>query len=147
MELEGRKEFDIGDDFNQSFFVALNASLIESEVNLADGTSRKLQGQPDYTFNLVLGYDNFARGHQVTLLINQNGESIKDVGILGNPDVIEEPRLDVNLVWRWDVTENFSFRAKVDNILNDEVEFTQGGQTFQGYTSGTEFQLGVDWIF
>ena len=76
IEVEGRKEFDIGDDFSQSFFVALNASVIESEVNLADGTSRKLQGQPDYTFNLVMGYDDFASGHQITLLINQNGESI-----------------------------------------------------------------------
>jgi TonB-dependent receptor len=147
IEVEGRKEFDIGDDYSRSFFVALNASLIESEVSLSTGETRKLQGQPDYTFNLVLGYDDFARGQQLTLLVNQNGESIKDVGILGNPDVIEEPRLAINLVYRWDLNDNFSLRAKINNLLNDEIEFTQGGQTFQAYTSGTEFQLGVDWSF
>ena len=38
-------------------------------------------------------------------------------------------------------------RAKVNNLLNDEVQFTQGGQVFQQYKSGTEFQLGVDWSF
>lgn len=147
VEVEGRKEFNIGDDFSRSFFVALNASVIESEVELSTGETRKLQGQPDYTFNLVLGYDDFSRGQQLTLLINQNGESIKDVGILGNPDVIEEPRLAVNLVYRWDINDNFSLRAKIDNLLNEEVEFTQGGSTFQGYKTGTEFQLGVDWSF
>lgn len=147
IEVEGRKEFPIGESFSRSFFVALNASLIESEVKLSGGDSRKLQGQPDYTFNLVLGYDDVSLGHQLTLLINQNGESIKDVGILGNPDVIEQPRTDVNLVYRYDMNDDFSFRAKLSNLLDDDVEFTQGGQTFLGYKRGVEFQLGLDWNF
>ncbi len=145
-EIEARKEFLISDDYARSFFVALNASYIESEVQLPDRT-RPLQGQPQYTSNLVLGFDHAGYGQQLTLLINQNGESIRDVGILGNPDVIEEPRLDVNLVYRWDVSDGFTFRAKVSNLLNDEVEFTQGGQTFFAYRRGFEFQLGADWNF
>jgi outer membrane receptor protein involved in Fe transport len=147
VEVEGRKEFPLGDSYAQSFFLALNASLIESEVELRGQDSRKLQGQPDYTVNLVLGYDDIARGHQVTVLLNQNGESIKDVGIQGNPDVIEEPRLDLNIVYRYDLNEEFSFRAKLSNLLDDDVEFTQGGQTFLGYKRGVEFQLGLDWNF
>lgn len=147
VEIEGKKEFQIGEDYSRSFFVALNASLIESEVERAGEDSRKLQGQPDYTFNLVMGYDDIARGHQLTMLLNQNGESIKDVGILGNADVIEEPRLDLNIIYRYDLSDSFTLRAKMNNLLNDDVEFTQDGQTFLGYKRGVEFQLGMDWVF
>jgi len=147
IEIEGKKAFQIGDDYSRSFFVAVNASLIESEVERPGEESRKLQGQPDYTFNLVLGYDDLARGHQLTMLLNQNGESIKDVGILGNADVIEESRLDLNLVYRYDLSESFTLRAKLNNLLNDDVAFTQAGDTFLGYKRGVEFQLGVDWDF
>ncbi|MFN2287996.1 MAG: TonB-dependent receptor domain-containing protein, partial [Chromatocurvus sp.] len=147
IEVEGKKEFPLGEDYSRSFFVALNASLIESEVTLVNADSRKLQGQPDYTFNLVVGYDDIARGHQLTLLLNQNGESIKDVGIQGNADVIEEPRLDLNLIYRYDLSESFTLRAKINNLLNDDVEFTQAGDTFLGYKRGMEFQLGLDWAF
>ena len=147
VEIEGKKEFQLGEDYSRSFFVALNASLIESEVQRLGEESRKLQGQPDYTFNLVLGYDDIARGHQLTLLLNQNGESIKDVGIQGNADVIEEPRLDINVIYRYDLSDSFTLRAKINNMLNDDVEFTQAGDTFLGYNRGVEFQLGFDWAF
>jgi hypothetical protein len=50
-----------------------------------------LQGQPEYTANFVLGYDN-PGGHQLTLLYNHNGESIADVGILGLPTSYWSPR-------------------------------------------------------
>lgn len=145
-ELEARREFLVSDDYARSFFVALNASYIESEVQLDDRT-RPLQGQPQYTTNFVLGFDHATYGQQVTLLLNQNGESIRDVGILGNPDVIEEPRLDLNLVYRWDIGEDFSFRAKLSNLLNDDVLFTQGGRTFFSYRRGMEIQIGADWNF
>ncbi|MEO0421240.1 MAG: TonB-dependent receptor [Pseudomonadota bacterium] len=145
-EVEARKEFLISDDYARSFFLALNASYIESEVQLPTRT-RALQGQPQYTSNLVLGFDHAGYGQQVTILINQNGEAIRDVGILGNPDVIEEPRLDINLVYRWDISDSFTFRAKASNLLDDEVEFTQGGRTFFAYKRGVEFQLGADWNF
>lgn len=145
-EIEARREFLVSADYARSFFVALNASYIESEVQLDDRT-RPLQGQPQYTTNVVLGFDHATYGQQVTLLLNQNGQSIKDVGILGNPDVIEEPRLDINLVYRWDIGDDFSFRAKLSNLLNDDVLFTQGGRTFLAYRQGVEFQIGADWNF
>lgn len=54
VEVEGRKDFALSDDLSQSIFVFVNASVIESAASLADGTKRKLQGQPDYTVNRVL---------------------------------------------------------------------------------------------
>jgi len=128
-------------------FVSFNAAYIESEVTLQNGDTRALQGQPEYTSNLVLGYDNLDGGHQLTVLLNYNGESIADVGILGNPNVFLEPRGEINLVYRYDISESASLKARAENILDAEVEYTQGGQVFQRYDKGTTLQVGFDWNF
>jgi TonB-dependent receptor len=147
IEVDGRREFGINDAFTRSVFVALNASLIESEVSLATGETRALQGQPEYTANLILGYDDLPTRQEVTLLFNQNGESIQDVGVSGLPDVIEEPRLSVDLNYRYEHSDTVTFRVKTKNLLDSDVEFTQGGQTFQQYNRGVELEAGVDWTF
>lgn len=148
IEIEGRKEFMLGDDYDDSIFISFNTALIESEVTFGNGgTGRALQGQPEYTANLVIGYDDFASGQQLTLLLNQSGESIADVGVSGAPDVIYEPRLDLNLVYRWEFAEQGTLKAKLSNILNSEYEYTQGGQTFQAYEKGMSLSVGIDWKF
>ncbi len=146
-EIEGKKEFVLTDDYNQTLFVSFNAAYIESEVTARNQDNRPLQGQPEYTANIVLGYDNLSAGHQLTLLFNHNGESIADVGVSGAPDVYLEPRGELNLVYRYDISESATLRARVENILNAEVEYTQGGLVFQRYEKGTTFQLGLDWAF
>jgi TonB-dependent receptor len=147
VEIEGRKEFLLTDDYNNTLFVSFNAAYIESEVTLLNGDRRPLQGQPEYTTNFVVGYDNIPGGHQLTLLFNYNGESIADVGILGRGNVLLEPRGELNLVYRWDLSETASLRARVENILDAEVEYTQDGDLFQFYEKGTTFQVGINWDF
>ena len=147
VEIDGRKDFPLDESFTRSFFVATNASYIDSEVTLLNASKRELQGAPEYTANLIFGYDDIARGHELTLLLNQVGDTIVDVGVSGQPDVILEPRLDVNLVYRYSISENFTFRAKLENILDAEVEFTQGGNVFQKYKRGFEVKAGFDWQF
>jgi len=147
VEIEGRKEFVLTDDYNQTVFVSFNAAFIESEVSAANQDTRALQGQPEYTANFVIGYDNIDAGHQLTLLFNHNGESIADVGVSGAPDVFFEARGELNLVYRYDISEAATLKAKAENILDAEVEYTQGGKTFQRYDKGTTFQIGFDWNF
>ena len=147
VELDGRKEFGLNAAYTHTLFVAVNASYIESEVDIAGGASRKLQGQPDYTANLIFGYDNLGTRQQYTLLLNQNGESIQDVGIQGNPDIIEEPRLSLNFNYRFEVSEDLVLKFKAINLLDEDVEFTQGGKVFQSYRRGAEFEAGFDWKF
>ncbi|MEM6302141.1 MAG: TonB-dependent receptor [Pseudomonadota bacterium] len=147
VELEGRKEFVLTENYDNTLFVSFNAAYIESEVTLLSGEVRPLQGQPEYTANLVLGYDNIPGGHQLTLLYNHNGESIADVGILGLPNVILEERGELNLVYRYDMNEKASIRARIENLFDAEVEYTQGGETFQLYEKGTSFQVGFTWNF
>ncbi|MBL6696144.1 MAG: TonB-dependent receptor [Luminiphilus sp.] len=147
IEVDGRFEFMLGDGYDQTLFVSFNAALIESEVTANNQDARALQGQPEYTANLIFGYDNISAGHQLTILLNQNGRSIADVGVSGQPDVFLEPRLDLNIVYRFDISESVTLKAKLENLLDDEVEYSQGGQVFQIYNRGASVQLGVDWLF
>ena len=147
LEVDGRFEFEIGDGYDQTFFVSFNAALIESEVSAENQEDRALQGQPEYTANLIFGYDHVSAGHQLTVLLNQNGKSIADVGVSGQPDVFLEPRLDLNVVYRFGISDALTLKAKLENLLDDEVEYTQGGQVFQVYNRGPSIQVGLDWQF
>ena len=145
VEIEGKKEFVLDEGFSQTVFVSFNVALIDSEVALSSGRVRELQGQPEYTANLILGYDDIVSGQQLTLLLNQSGASIADVGLFGAPDIIFEPRLEVNLVYKLELTDTITVKAKVDNLLNSEVEYTQGGQPYQIYEKGTKYSVSVNW--
>ena len=147
LEVDGRFEFEIGDGYDQTFFVSFNAAFIESEVSAENQEDRALQGQPEYTANLIFGYDHVSAGHQLTVLLNQNGKAIADVGVSGQPDVFLEPRLDLNVVYRFDISDSLTLKAKLENLLDDEVEYTQGGQVFQVYNRGPSIQVGLDWQF
>lgn len=147
IEVDARKDFPLNDALTKNTFVAINASWIDSEVEIKNESSRKLQGQPDYTFNLILGYDDIENGHELTLLFNQSGETISDVGVSGQPNVLEEPRLDVNLNYKYNLSESLTLKAKVKNLLNSDVERTQGGNIYRQYEKGMEFQAGIDWTF
>jgi len=69
------------------------------------------------------------------------------VGVSGQPDVFLEPRLDLNIVYRFDISNTLTLKAKLENLLDDEVEYTQGGQVFQVYNRGLSIQVGLDWQF
>jgi hypothetical protein len=58
-----------------------------------------------------------------------------------------EPRLDLNVVYRFDFSEVLTLKAKLENLLDDEVKYTQGGQIFQMYNRGPTLQFGLDWQF
>ena len=149
IEFDTRKDFDLTDSGSRALFATVNASYIESEIELDSGETRKLQGQPDYTFNLVLGYDDYTGfAHQeVTLLLNQSGETIVDVGQTGLSNISEEPRMDLDLNYKINFSDSLVFKAKAGNLLDEAVEFTQGGRVFQEYKQGVTFEAGIDWKF
>jgi len=147
VEFEGRKEWDFGSSMTQSFFVGGNIALIESEVELLNKSDRALQGQPEYILNLILGYDDIERNQELTLLLNQLGDTIVDVGVSGQPDIILEPRLDVTLNYRWYFADDWQFFFKGENLTDEDVEFTQGGNIYQSYRTGREWTFGLNWNF
>ena len=149
IELEGRKEWGVGDSLTKSFFLAGNASWIDSEVQLTGQAvnTRPLQGQPEYVLNLILGYDDIDNGQELTLLLNQNGDTVSDVGIDGQADIVLEPRLDLTLNYRWYFTDSWQFVFKGENLLDEPVEFTQAGKIYQSWETGREFSFGLNFNF
>ena len=152
VEVDFRKEFPLDDALSQTLFLQANASLIDSEVTLPERSSenrdtRELQGQADSTMNIALGYDHLDSGQEVTLLFNRNGESIQDASRGDLPSVIEEPVNQLDLTYKKRFSSELSVDAKIENLLDEETEFTQGDNTFFKYSPGLSLSVGADWNF
>ncbi|GAA6167252.1 TonB-dependent receptor [Sessilibacter corallicola] len=147
VEVDSRIDFPLNDGLTQSLFVATNASVIDAETTLVDGTTRDFQGAPEYTFNLIVGWDDLEGDQELTVLFNQNGETSKDSGRGAQGDVIQEPFASLNVNYKKTFANEITFSAKAKNLLDSEVEFTQDGGTFQSYKQGIEFEAGIDWSF
>ncbi|MGK0248232.1 MAG: hypothetical protein ACI910_000962 [Oleispira sp.] len=147
IELDFRKDIDF---INYSTFIAGNLALIDSEVELEVDTVVKkqaMQGQADKLANLQVGFDHLATGIEATLVINHQGKSLDTVapGIL--PDVMSEPRTEVNFNVKKQVLEDSSIRLKVKNITDEKVELTQGGKNYRSYYKGMEVSIGFGMNF
>ena len=152
VELDLRKEFSLNDSLSKTFFVATNASWIESEVDLPELASQgkskpPLQGQPEYTFNLIFGYDDIENNIEATLLANQNGDTVVDRGVSGSSDIVQEPKLDLDFIFSWGFADQWTLGFKARNLLDEETEFTQDGRTFQQFTTGTELEASIKYDF
>lgn len=146
-ELDFRKEVDF-DDY--STFIAGNFAVIDSEVEIEVDTvvkKQSMQGQADQLANIQLGLDSLTTGTELTLVVNYQGESLDSVaqGIL--PNVMREPRTEVNINITQEMSEDVSFKGKLKNITNDEVELTQGGKNYRSYKKGVEITLGMSMLF
>ena len=152
IEVDFRKEFQLDESLSQTLFLQANGSLIDSEVTLPERSTenrdkRALQGQAESTLNIAIGYDHLDSGQEVTLLFNRNGESIEDASRGDLPSVIEEPVNQVDVTYKKTFTPSLTLEAKVENLLDEEKEFTQGGNTFFKYKPGMSVSVGADWRF
>ncbi len=147
IEVDTRIEFPLNSAYTQSVFVATNASLVDSEIELENGETSDLEGVPDYTFNLVVGWDDLENNQELTVLFNQSGDTKKDSGRGNQGDVILEPFSELNINYKKTFAGDLTFTAKAKNLLDSEVEFSQGGGIFQSYKKGIEFEAGIDWSF
>jgi hypothetical protein len=147
IEFDFRKDVDF---INYSTFIAGNLALIDSEVELEVDTVIKkqaMQGQADKLANLQLGFDHLATGIEATLVINHQGKSLDTVapGIL--PDVMSEPRTEINFNVKKEVLDDSSIRLKLKNMTDEKVELTQGGKNYRSYYKGMEVSVGFSMNF
>lgn len=149
-EIDFRKEFEMaGGDLNS--FVSGNLAFIDSDVEISvEGEaprSQRMQGQPDELANLQLGLDDFENGTEYTLVVNYQGDSIDSVGSGDLPNIIKEPRSEINLSVKQEIFESSKVSFSLDNITDEKVELTQGGRNFRSYKEGVEFSLGFSTEF
>lgn len=171
VELEVRKDlffddwFDWGERWN-GFTVTANVSFIDSEVILLGAgetaanvpvtgnrqidelfqNERALTGQSDVLGNIILSYVDFDSGIEGSLAYNYTGERVVLVGAENAPDIVEDARgkLDLLLKWNfviWNTDSTLEF--KVTNLLDEEVEWTQGGLPYEIYDRGITYSASL----
>ncbi|RPH95968.1 MAG: hypothetical protein EHM68_11845 [Lysobacterales bacterium] len=136
------------------WYVNTNYAWIDSTIELSQenssvqtSDSRPLQGQSPYVWNFQVGYDDLDRGINASLLFNIFGESIVDVGTNGAPDIYQQPRAVLDLVYAHKFRKHWKFKFRARNLLDAEVELTQGDKTRRSFYVGREYQAAIEWSF
>ena len=128
-------------------YLGANYAYVDSEVTL-DEASRQVQtslvrplaGTSANLFNALV--EVRGNGYSGRLLWNFFDDRISDVGSLGLPDIIEEARSQVDLVFsrRWDMA---SVKASISNVTDEDYVFSQGGLGQRTYKLGRTLAFGV----
>jgi len=136
-----------------NFFIAFNFAWIESNVEIDSSLTtqtnadRPLQGQSPWVVNLQFGYSNPEGNTEWTVLFNEFGERISQAGVLGQPDIYEQPIPQLNFVYKRSFAEHWLLTLKLKNLLNPDVEFTQGTEITRTFRPGREFSAELKWAF
>ena len=138
----------------EKWYVNTNYAWIDSTIELSErdsavltSASRPLQGQSPYVWNFQLGYDDLDRGINMALLYNVFGKRIVDVGTNGAPDIYSQPRPILDFVYSHSFKDNWKFKFRARNLLDAEVELTQGDQTTRSFTVGREYTVALEWSY
>jgi len=137
----------------ENYYIAFNYAWIDSEVEIDTSLTtqtnpdRPLQGQSPWVVNFQVGYNNPDSPHEWTLLYNEFGERITQAGVLGQPDIYEQPFPQLDFVYKLRFREDWQFTLKLRNILNPRVEFTQGEEITREFELGRELSLGLQWSY
>ena len=77
------------------------------------------------------------------MLVNYAGDRISDVGANQAPDIVEEGRETVDLVFTQRLGSRFSFRVSGENLTDSEYLFTQGNARQRTFKFGRTFGVSV----
>ena len=150
-ELEAQKIvgrfFEVGGNYT---YVDSSIEISAAAGQVQTSTERPLAGT---SANLVNAYFEGRvpdAGLAARLLVNWFDDRITDVGALGLPDIIEEAREKVDLVFVWQAASqagfpDFTVRASLENLTNPDYTFSQGGEAYRRFTLGRGFDISVSW--
>ncbi len=153
IEADFRVNLHQGNHWLRYFYLAGNSTYIKSEVDLGDNASaqtsnkRPLQGQASYIHNYTFGYDNPSAKSSISLLYNQFGERIREVGTSGAPDIKEQPygQIDIVGIKTWE--NDLKTSLKVKNLLAKDSVFKQGPVTSQIRKTYRSYALDLTYTF
>ena len=137
----------------ENYYIAFNYAWIESSVEIDTSQTtqtnpdRPLQGQSPWVVNFQIGYKNPDSPTEWTLLYNEFGERISQAGVLGQPDIYEQPFPQLDFVYKRRFAADWQFTLKLKNLLDPNVEFTQGKEITRFYERGREVSLALQWTF
>jgi hypothetical protein len=136
------------------FFTTGNLTLSDSEAeidpalagNLTNPTKR-MTGHSKYVANFQLSYDSANGNHSSSLVYNVFGERILAAGIGGRGDAYEQPFQSLDLVYNYYPDFNSKVSLKVQNLLGEDQDVTQGGVTVQAREVGQIISLSYSYEF
>ena len=121
--------------------IVSNVRLSGEQKSVATSASRPLAGQSPYVANCSLAFKPADTPLSLNLYYNVFGPRIREVGLGGLPDTLEEPFHALDFSASWGFQEHWSLSATVKNILVQPVLITQGGQLAQRVMRGSSMSL------
>lgn len=135
----------------ENFYVAANYADISTSVDLGEtpgnvtNTQRTLEGASPWVVNAQLGYTSPGQRFEWTILYNSFGERISRAGAATQPDIFEQPFAKLDFTTKYRFGDRWTLKLELENLLNSEVEFTQGGKTTRIFKPGIEIGLGIEY--
>jgi TonB-dependent receptor len=123
LELEAGRQFGTHFFFNANYtFVDSKITLLPEQLGVQTSSERALAGQSKNLFNVAGEY--FVAGFSARVLFNYFGDRISDVGANEAPDIIEQGRGSLDLVFAQRV-RGLNIRVNLENLTNSDYLFTQ----------------------
>ena len=153
MEFEWLKNLGfLGDTFS-NFFVAGNATVLDSEIVAGDkadaptNEKRPMAGASDFAFNAQLGWDSDDGMHSAMLIYNVFDERLLFGGRLGQPDAYEQPFNSLDFTYFFYATDQFTVKLKAQNLLDEAISIEQDGVETFTVSPGQGFSLDLRYQF
>jgi len=122
-------ELEAGRQFGQHLFLNANYTFVESKITLLPeqlgvqtSSERPLAGQSKNLFNVAGEFT--VRGFSTRLLVNYFGDRISDVGANEAPDIIEQGRGSIDLVFSQRL-RGLGIRLTFENLTDSDIHYTQ----------------------
>ena len=122
-------ELEAGQQVTKNVFLNANYTFVDSTITLLPeqlgvqtSAERALAGQSKNLFNMTAELS--LRGFSTRLLFNYFGDRISDVGANEAPDIIEEGRGSVDLVFAQRI-RGLGIRLTLENLTDRAYQFTQ----------------------
>ncbi len=154
VEIEARKSLSWISSSLDNFLLSLNYSWIHSRIEIQQGLvsdTRPLWGQSPYAFNAGLHWVGFDHALQSSLTFNVSGKRIVQVAQVGSfsfadPHVYEMPHGQLDFSLSYQVVESLQLKASVRDILNQPIEWQQGGVVVSSVQRGRSLSLTLSYV-
>lgn len=137
-------ELETAYELGRGLFVNANYTFVDSRITLRPeqrtvqtSLERALAGQSKNLFNVTAEFA--VRGFVARVLVNYAGDRISDVGSNQAPDIVEQGRETVDLVFTQRLAQQFTLRISGENLTDSEYLFTQGDRTQRRFRLGRTF--------
>ncbi len=146
IELESRVNLTRLTKALNGFTLNLNASIIDSKIELGQGVGSRehpLQGQSDYLVNLGLGYGAANGQWDGTMLVNRVGRRLANLGFPPNGDIYDEPTTTVDLALNYRPWEMWRLKLAGANLFDANYVSLQNGKTWRFAKPGRTVSLSL----